>query len=58
MLTFENDGLTKDQMLSEYTVLGFAMYLCVVERKSDGVRGTLDFSDVAGVRYYYNFQEA
>jgi hypothetical protein len=58
MLTFENDGLTKDQMLSIYTVLGFAMYLCVVERKSDGVRGTLDFTDVAGVRFYYNFQEA
>ena len=58
MLTQKNDGLTKDQMLSEYTVLGFAMYLSVVERKSDGVRGTLDFSDVDGVRYYYNFQEA
>ena len=58
MLTFENDGLTKDQMLSEYTVLGLAMYLCVVERKSDGVRGTLDFADVNGVRFYYNFQEA
>ena len=57
-MTFENDGLTKDQMLSIYTVLGFAMYLCVVERKSDGVRGTLDFTDVAGVRFYYNFQEA
>lgn len=57
MLTFENDGLTKDQMLNEYTVLGFAMYLCVVERKSDGVRGTLDFTDVDGVRFYYNFQE-
>ena len=58
MLTFENDGLTKDQMLNEYTVLGFAMYLCVVERKSDGVRGTHDFTDVDGVRFYYNFQEA
>jgi hypothetical protein len=58
MLTFENDGLTKDQMLQHYTVLGFAMYLCVVERKSDGVRGTLDFADVAGVRFYYNFKEA
>jgi hypothetical protein len=58
MLTFEKDGLTKDQMLDQYQVLGFAMYLCVVERKSDGVRGTLDFCDVAGVRYYYNFQEA
>ena len=57
MLTFENDGLTKNQMLSGYTVLGFAHYLCVVERKSDGVRGTLDFSDVNGVRYYYGFKE-
>jgi hypothetical protein len=58
MLTFQNDGLTKDQMLEHYTVLGFAMYLCVVERKSDGVRGTLDFTDVAGVRFYYDFKEA
>ena len=58
MLTFENDGLTKDQMLQNYTVLGFAMYLCVVERKSDGVRGTLDFTDVNGVRFYYDFKEA
>jgi hypothetical protein len=58
MLTFDNDGLTKDQMLDQYKVLGFAMYLCVVERKSDGVRGTLDFCDVDGVRYYYDFQEA
>jgi hypothetical protein len=58
MMTFENDGLTKDQMLENYRVLGFSHYLCVVERKSDGVRGTLDFSEVNGVRFYYNFQEA
>jgi hypothetical protein len=58
MLTFENDGLTKDQMLEQYNVLGFSYYLCVVERKSDGVRGTLDFAEVNGVRFYYNFQEA
>ncbi len=58
MLTFENDGLTKEQMLEQYNVLGFSYYLCVVERKSDGVRGTLDFSEVNGVRFYYNFQEA
>jgi len=50
-------GLTKDQMLSEYTVLGFAMYMCVVERKSDSVRGTLDFTDVDGTRLYYDFKE-
>jgi hypothetical protein len=58
MLTFENDGLTKDQMLEQYSVLGFAHYLCVVERKSDGVRGTLDFAEVNGERFYYGFQEA
>ncbi len=56
--------LTKDQMLDEYNVLGFALSMCVVERKADGVRGTLDFTHVPMddgvhvVRYYYNFQEA
>lgn len=50
--------LTKDEMLQEYSVLGFAMDLCIVERKSDGVRGTLDFTNVDGIRKYYNFQEA
>jgi hypothetical protein len=45
-------------MLEQYEVLGFAAYMCVVRRKSDGRRGTLDFCDVAGVRYYYNFVEA
>lgn len=56
MLTFEKDGLTKDQMLEQYEVLGFAAYMCVVRRKSDGRRGVLDFCDVDGVRYY-NFLE-
>jgi hypothetical protein len=62
--------LTKDQMLEQYEVLGFAYGLCVVERKSDGVKGTLDFGDFATLdtddsvnplsrtRYYYNFVEA
>lgn len=58
MLTFEKDGLTKDQMLEQYEVLGFAAYMCVVRRKSDGRRGVLDFGDADGVRYYYNFLEA
>lgn len=52
------DGLTKDQLLEQYTVLGFAAYLCLVERKSDGVRGTFDYDAVDGVRYYFDFQEA
>ena len=54
--------LTKDQMLEQYEVLGFAYNLCVVQRKSDGVKGTLDFGnftlDNDRTRYYYNFVEA
>lgn len=49
--------LTKDEMLADYTVLGFSLGMCVVERKEDRVRGTLDFSNVDGVRYYHNFVE-
>ena len=51
--------MTTDEMLAEYDVLGFAYYMCVVQRKSDGVKGTLDFSnDQNGIRRYYNFVEA
>ncbi len=54
--------LTKDQMLEQYEVLGFAYNLCVVQRKSDGVKGTLDFGDHnldnVRTRCYYNFVEA
>ena len=61
--------LTKDQMLEQYNVLGFGYGICVVERKSDGIQGTLDFSDRPVIhpnnsskpfgmaRYYYNFVE-
>jgi hypothetical protein len=37
--------LTKDQMLEQYEVLGFAYGMCVVKRLSDGVKGTLEFGD-------------
>jgi hypothetical protein len=54
--------LTKDQMLEEYEVLGFAYGLCIVKRKSDGAKGSLDFGDRTidnvRTRYYYNFVEA
>jgi hypothetical protein len=54
--------MTKDEMLEEYKVLGFALELCVVERKSDRKTGTLEFrmveADSGYVRDYYNFQEA
>ena len=61
--------LTKDQMLEQYEVLGFFYDLCIVKRKSDGVKGTLQFSShptldpldsdapVGYTRYYYNFVE-
>ena len=54
--------MTKDQMMDQYEVLGFAYGMCVVQRKSDGVKGTLDFGDHTldngRTRYYYNFVEA
>lgn len=50
-------NMTKDEMLDRFVVKGFAMGWAIVERKEDGVTGTLDFSNVDGVRLYYNFQE-
>lgn len=54
--------LTKDQLLDEYEVLGFAAYMCMVKRKSDGVTGTFAFDafeeDGKLVRKYYDFVEA
>lgn len=47
--------MTKDEMIAEFDVLGFVAYgIYVVRRKSDGVRGTLDFADdhAAGQRYF------
>ena len=53
--------LTKDQMLEEYHVLSFYYDLCIVSRKSDGVKGTLRYTHTDGpagyTRYYYNFVE-
>lgn len=52
--------MTKDEMLAAYEVTGFAYGYCVVRRKSDGVRGTLDFNHGSPTepRIYTNFQEA
>lgn len=41
------------QLQEEFEVLGFAFYLCIVKRKSDGRRGTLAFSHMP--RLYYHF---
>ena len=50
--------LTKDQLLEQYEVLGFAAYMCMVKRKSDGQIGTFAFDNFDGVRKYYDFVEA
>ena len=52
----EYDGMTTAEMQEQYKVIGFALNMCIVERKSDGVKGTLDFDH--SPRLYYNFQEA
>ena len=50
--------LTKNELLEQYEVVGFAAYMCMVKRKSDGVIGTFAFDSFDGVRKYYGFQEA
>jgi hypothetical protein len=53
---------TKDEMLAEFDVIGFAFGLCAVKRKSDGQRGTLEFWNVTEgdimTRVYGKFQPA
>lgn len=47
-------ALTTDQMREQYDVLGFAAPYVVVTRKSDGVKGTLEFKHQP--RWYFNFK--
>ena len=44
------------ELQEDFEVRGFALGLCVVRRKSDGVLGTVCFDHAP--RRYYNFQEA
>lgn len=44
---------TTDQMRSDFDAIGFAAPLIVVRRKSDGVRGSLEFQH--DPRFYFNF---
>lgn len=54
------ENWTTAEMQEDFEVLGFAYGMCVVKRKSDGVKGTLQFGKFEDdpVRYYYDFQEA
>lgn len=47
---------TTEELQQEFTVEGFALCMVVVTRKSDGVRGSLDFTHAP--RLYYDFMEA
>lgn len=49
------EALTTDEMRALYDVEGFGGGLCVVVRKSDGKRGSLDFTH--SPRFYHSFQE-
>lgn len=50
---------TKEEMLAEFDVIGFWLGICIVKRKSDGVKGTLEFTtDPTIPRIYSDFQEA
>jgi hypothetical protein len=44
-----------DEMTNEFSALGFMAPFIVVQRKSDGVKGTLTFQHMP--RFYYDFRE-
>jgi len=50
------DRMTTAEMQERYEVLGFGHGLCVVKRRSDGVKGSLMFDH--SPRFYHSFQEA
>jgi hypothetical protein len=46
------------QLQEQFNVIGFGYGYVAVKRKSDGVKGSLDFTnDEKGERYYYKFIE-
>ena len=42
------------ELQEDYEVMGFLAGWCIVKRKSDGIKGVLDFDHAP--RRYYNFQ--
>ena len=49
-------AMTTDQMREQYEALGFMAPYVVVRRKSDGKKGTLEFTH--NPRWYFNFVES
>ena len=46
---------TTDELRAEFEVIGFAAPFVVVRRKSDGKKGSLEFTH--SPRFYFNWQE-
>ena len=46
---------TTSELADDFEVIGFMAPLVVVRRKSDGVKGSLEFQH--NPRYYFNFQK-
>ena len=45
---------TTNEMCEEFEVIGFLAPFCVVKRKSDGVKGSMEFTH--SPRFYFNFR--
>jgi hypothetical protein len=45
---------TTEELGQQFEIIGFMAPLCVVKRKSDGVKGSLEFQH--SPRLYFNFQ--
>jgi len=46
--------LTTDELREQYEVIGFMAPFVVVKRRSDGVKGSMEFTH--NPRFYFNFQ--
>lgn len=55
---YAGDCWSQEQLQQIFEVEGFGSGFCVVTRKSDGKRGSLDYTRYNGVRVYFDFQEA
>jgi hypothetical protein len=44
---------TTDELREEFEVIGFMAPFCVVRRKSDGAKGSMEFTH--NPRWYFNF---
>ena len=53
--TPESERMTTEQMCALYDVIGFSAPFVVVTRKSDGKRGSLEFTH--SPRFYFGFRE-